>query len=186
MENRMRDLNNGKIKLYLGPMFSGKTTALISELERAKFAKKNVILIRPNTDDRKFLTHSGMKPPIEEVFLDEVSQLSNKLEYDIIGIDEGQFFLNLAHDVNFLANNGVKVIISALNGTSEREPFDNIQDLIPYVEEIDKKNAVCAECGSEYATYSYYKSGDKKDKIKTGGASDYSALCRSCYIIKEK
>jgi len=169
------------IKLILGPMFSGKTTALISELERAKFAKKKVVLIRPNTDDRKFLTHSGMKFPIEEIFLDEVGQLPNKLEYDVIGVDEGQFFLNLVRDVNFLADNGIKVVISALNGTSEREPFDNIQDLIPYVEEIEKKNAVCAECGSEYATYSYYKPGDKKDKIKTGGVSDYDALCRICY-----
>lgn len=169
------------IKLILGPMFSSKTSTLLTELERAKFAKKKVILIRPNTDDRKFLTHSGMRPPIEEVFLDEVGQLKNKLEYDVVGIDEGQFFTNLAHDVNFLANNGVKVIISALNGTSEREPFDNIQDLIPYAEEIEKKNAVCAECGSEFATYSYYKPGDKKDKIKTGGASDYDALCRVCY-----
>jgi thymidine kinase len=172
---------NGRIKLITGGMFSGKTSALISELERAKFAKKRVILVRPNTDDRKFLTHSGITPQIEEVFLDEVGQLSDKLEYDVIGIDEGQFFTNLTYDVNFLADNGIKVIISALNGTSEREPFDNIQDLIPYVEEIEKKNAVCAECGSEYATYSYYKLGDKKDKIKSGGASDYDALCRKCY-----
>jgi len=176
-----KDLNNGKIRLITGPMFSGKTTALISDLERAKFAKKKVVLIRPNTDDRKFLTHSGIRPPIDEVFLDEIAQLPNHLEYDVVGVDEGQFFTNLAHDVNFLANNGVKVIISALNGTSEREPFENIQDLIPYVEEIEKKNAVCAECGSEYATYSYYKAGEKKDKIKTGGASDYDALCRLCY-----
>ncbi len=174
------------IKLILGPMFSGKTSTLLSELERAKIAKKKVVLIRPNTDDRKFLTHSGIESPIDEVFLDEICQLENKLEYDVVGVDEGQFFANLAHDVNFLANNGVKVIISALNGTSEQEPFEGIQDLIPFAEEVIKKNAVCMECGSDFASYSYYKAGEKKDKVKTGGASDYEALCRKCYNIKRQ
>jgi len=179
-------MDNGRIKLITGCMFSSKTSQLVSELERATFAKKKVILIRPNTDNRDFLTHSGNIPPLEEVFLDRVSDLVGGLTYNVVGIDEGQFFPNLANDANFLADNGVKVIISALNGTSEQEPFDSIQELIPYVEEIVKKNAVCMECGSEYASYSHYKRGNKTDKVKTGGASDYEALCRKCYNKKVK
>ena len=172
------------IRLILGPMFSSKTSQLISELERAKFAKKNVVLIRPKTDDRAFLTHSGILPPIEEVFLDRITGLGNAASYDVIGIDEGQFFPDLARDVDNIANLGIKVIIAALNSTSEQQPFESVQGLIPLAEEIVKKNAVCMECGSEYATYSYYKAGDKKDKIKTGGSEDYEALCRECYHKK--
>jgi len=169
------------IKIITGGMYSGKTSEMIRLLNRAKIAGKNVVLVRPNTDNRNFLTHSGLMHDIPEIFVDTLSELPNKLEYDLVGIDEGQFFTQLPHDANFLANNGVDVIVAALNGTSEQEPFESIQGLIPFAEEIQKLNAICMECGSEYGTFSYFKKGGKTDKIKTGGVSDYAALCRKCY-----
>lgn len=75
---------------------------------------------------------------------------------------------------------GKIVIISSLNGTSERT-FDNIQELIPHAEEIIKLNTICTECGSEYGAYSYFMAENKKDKVK---AHEYTALCRNCYKDK--
>ncbi len=172
------------ITLIIGPMFSEKTTELIRLLNREKFAKKKVVLVRPETDTRDYLTHSGLNPDIKQVYVNELSDLADRTDYDVIGIDEGQFFKRISHDANFLANNGKLVIISALNGTSEQQPFESIQDLIPLSEVIIKQNAVCMECGSQYATFSYFKSGIKKDKIRAGGKTDYEALCRKCYFTK--
>ena len=169
------------IKLITGGMYSGKTFTLITELERARYAKKKVVLVRPNRDSRYFLSHSGLVCNVPQVFLDELGDLPDKLSYDVVGVDEGQFFKLLAHDANYLANNGVKVIISALNGTSEQEPFESIQDLIPFAEEIEKKSAVCMDCGSEHGSFSFYKGGDKDDKVKIGAGNEYVALCRLCY-----
>lgn len=172
------------IKLITGPMMAGKTTELLRLLIRAKIAGKKTILIRPEIDTRGFLTHDKKEAEetlIEEKFLREI-KAEELTEYDVIGIDEGQFFgQNLAEEANKLADQGKTIIISALNATSERTAFDNIQALIPHAEEIIKLNAICIDCGSEYATYSYYTAGRKKDKIKVGGSSDYIALCRHCY-----
>ena len=41
-----------KLKMYVGPMFSGKSTKLIQQIERYKFAKKNIVCFKPAMDNR--------------------------------------------------------------------------------------------------------------------------------------
>jgi thymidine kinase len=41
-----------KLKLYVGPMFSGKSTKLLEQVERYKFAKKEVVCFKPAMDTR--------------------------------------------------------------------------------------------------------------------------------------
>lgn len=170
-------------------MFSGKTSEMVRLLVRAQIAGKNVILLRPGIDNRGFLTHDRKNIEIEEVFVDKIiGGVLNILDYDIIGIDEAQFFKypEAVKHINILADNGKEIIIAGLNGTSEREPFDTIQGLIPYAEEIIKLNAICTECGSEYGAYSYFLAGNKQDKVKIGDSHEYIALCRTCYNKRRK
>ena len=172
------------IKLILGSMFSGKSSEMIRLLVRAQIAGKSVILLRPKIDDRGFLTHDNKAVDILEVSVDKIiGGVLNILDYDVIGIDEGQFFQypNAVRDINILADKGKEIIVTALNGTSERGTFDTVQGLIPYAEDIIKLNAICTDCGSEYGAYSYYLAGDKQDKVKVGDSSEYTALCRRCY-----
>ena len=169
------------LTLILGPMFSGKTSELIRLLVRASIAGKKVVLLRPETDTRGFLTHDNKDYSLEEKFVSTVN-IADCLDYDVIGIEEGQFFnSSFKESVNKLADMGKEVIISALNGTSEREPFDSIQSLIPDAETIIKLNAICTECGSEYGSYSFFRAGNKTDKVKVGDIHEYTALCRNCY-----
>jgi thymidine kinase len=51
--------------------------------------------------------------------------------YDVIGVDEGQFFQEIVEFCELLANQGKTVVVSALDGTFERKPFGNIINLIP-------------------------------------------------------
>ena len=46
------NVNNGKIEIICGPMFSGKTEELIRRLVRAQIAKKNVFIFKHSTDNR--------------------------------------------------------------------------------------------------------------------------------------
>lgn len=170
------------ITLILGPMLAGKTSELVRLLVRSSIAGKKVILLRPEADTRGFLTHDNKQYTLEERFVGDINFIIDELkEYDVIGIEEGQFFPSLVGVCNLLAYQGKEVIISALNGTSEKEPFEVIQELIPHVESIIKLNAICTECGSEYGAFSFYKAGDKMDKVKVGNMSEYTALCRNCY-----
>lgn len=172
------------IQLILGPMFSGKTTEMLRRLTRASIAGKKVALLRPYTDTRAYLTHDMEHAKVKEYFVDWIPALDKRYTYDVIGIDEAQFFTysQFCHDVNNLALNGVTVILSGLSGTSEREPFDAIQQLIPHAEEITKLNAVCKICGSDYGSFSYFLNGDKDEDVKVGGSELYTALCRVCYF----
>ena len=43
------------ITLICGPMFSGKSTELIRQLERKHIAGKRVLYVRPNADSRDFI-----------------------------------------------------------------------------------------------------------------------------------
>jgi len=173
------------LTLILGPMFGMKTTELLRRLRRAQIAGKKVILFRPTTDTRDHLTHDKLSHNIEEKFTARLF-FSDWEKYDIIGIDEGQFFVSLAQDAAYFADKGKTVIISALNGTSERKPFDEIQKLIPEAEEIVKLNAVCMDCGSDFATFSYYKAGNKEKDVQVGDENEYMALCRGCYNARSR
>lgn len=172
------------ITLITGPMFSGKTTEMIRYLTRAKIAGKNVILLRPIADVRDFLTHDGREIEIKEVFVERIiGSFSDINEYDVIGVDEVQFFQypDVAKHIDILANRGKDLYIAGLNGTSEKTPFDAVQQLIPLSENIIKLNAICIECGSDHGAFTYYTEGKKTESVKVGGKESYTALCRECY-----
>jgi thymidine kinase len=164
-------------------MFSGKTTELLRSLNRSRIAGKKVVLIRPNTDTRTKLTHDHLEHNLDELRTNTPRSLKGITDYDVIGLDEGQFFKDLKIFADLHANMGRTIIIAALNGTSERKPFEQVQDLIPFVEDITMLNAVCINCGSEYGSFSFYTAGVKDDDILVGDQDTYTALCRDCYII---
>jgi thymidine kinase len=164
-------------------MFSGKTTELLRRLERAHVARKRVVLLRPDTDSRGFLSHSKIDISwLEEKFVKDLFKFDASV-YDVVGIDEGQFHNSLVSFCLEYSLAGKTIIVSALHATSECEMFEPIVGLIPYCEEIEKLNAVCTKCGADEAGYTYYLAGNKKEKVAVGGSDAYTALCDKCYHI---
>ena len=77
---------------------------------------------------------------------------SQAVDYDIIGVDEGQFFPDLVEFCEDMANAGKVVIVAALDGTFQRKPFPGVMELVPLAESITKLTAVCMRCfGSEFS-----------------------------------
>lgn len=168
------------INLICGSMFSGKTTELLRLLERAYLAGKKTILLRPKIDSRPFLTHSIKNTSwLEEQFVN-INEF-DATQYDVIGIDEGQFHKGIKDFCLKYSLMNKKIVVSALHATSESEMFEEIIGLIPCCEEIIKLNAICTRCGSEFGNYTYYLSGNKTEKIAVGGSESYTALCAKCY-----
>jgi thymidine kinase len=67
----------------------------------------------------------------------------------VVAIDEGQFFANIVDFCEYLADNGVIVLVAALDGTFQRKPFGNIINLLPLAEKVTKLTAVCVYCAKE-------------------------------------
>lgn len=71
--------------------------------------------------------------------------------YDVVAIDEGQFYPDIVEFCEDLANKGIIVMVAALDGTFQRKPFGNIINLLPVAEKVTKLTAVCVYCSNEAA-----------------------------------
>lgn len=96
---------------------------------------------------------------------------------DVIGIDEGQFFDDIADFCEKMANTGKIVIVAALDGTFERKPFGCI---LTIAEDVIKLSAVCSYCTKDAAFT--HRIGAETEIELIGGSDKYAAVCRSCFF----
>ena len=96
--------------------------------------------------------------------------------FDVIGIDEGQFFPDLNEFCERAANEGKVVIVAALDGTFERKPFGAVCDLVPLAEHVEKLTAVCRLTGGD-ASFSR-RLGSETAVELIGGADMYMPVSR--------
>ena len=173
----------GSIEVICGSMFSGKTEELIRRLRRSEIAKQRVIICKPSIENRydneKVVSHNQIS--IDCKTISKASEiLTFSEEVDVLGIDEAQFFdAELVDICNELANNGVRVIIAALDMDYEGQPFEPIPQLLSVADEVTKVRAICVQCGS-LANYSY-RIVEKNERILLGEKNEYEARCRNCY-----
>ena len=175
--------NSGWIEVVCGCMFSGKTEELIRRLNRARIAGQKVITFKPQIDNRyhetKVVSHKNSDIdsfPVKDIT--EIIPLSEN--YEVIGIDEAQFFDDKIVSVcNHLANNGKRVLLSGLDMDFEGKPFGPMPELLSSAEYVTKLHAICMKCGSN-ASFSYRLTESKKT-ILVGEKDSYEARCRTCF-----
>lgn len=174
----------GWIEVICGSMFSGKTEELIRRLNRARIANQKVEIFKPAIDTRydedDVVSHNA-----NAVKSNPVQNASQILFYDrdfeVVGIDEAQFFDDeLISVCNKLANSGKRVIVAGLDMDFSGNPFGPIPKLMSIAEYVTKVHAICIRCGN-LAQYSYRKAKD--DKLVLLGETDvYEPLCRKCFV----
>ena len=164
-------------------MFSGKTEELIN---RIKSSNKSFKVFKPDLDSRnkKNIIESHSKLEIEATTISNPNEiLKYKNKFDIIGIDEAQFF---SHDIvnicNILANSGVRVIVAGLDMDYMGKPFGPMPFLMAIAEDVIKVHAVCSETGDP-ALYSYRRV-ENNETIMIGEKKEYNPLSRKAYISK--
>ncbi|EGG14497.1 hypothetical protein DFA_12272 [Cavenderia fasciculata] len=173
---------SGSIEVIFGPMFSGKSTELLRRIRRQTIANKKCLVIKYQGDTRysveKMSTHDHQMwaavpcDKLENVQLD-------CLQFDVIGVDEGQFFPDIVSFCETMANLGKIVIVAALDGTFQRRPFGSVLELIPLAENVTKLHAVCMICYQDAAFSKRMTSSTEVQLI--GGAESYISVCRTCY-----
>ena len=174
----------GWIEVICGSMFSGKTEELLRRVKRAKIAKQKIKIFKPKKDVRydkkKVISHdqnSIKSKPVSNP--GKIKKLSEKFE--VIGIDEAQFFDDSLVDVcNELANLGKRVIVSGLDMDYKGKPFGPMPNLLAIAEYVTKVHAVCSKSG-KMASYTH-RIVDSDDLILLGDTKKYQALSRKEFI----
>ncbi len=165
-------------------MFSSKTTSLIREYNRNSIGNKKCIMIKYLGDNRydndNVVTHDGIK--VKAIKCKNLCEVDNQInEYQVICIDEIQFYSDGDIYCDKWANEGKKVYACGLSGTFKRTEFPIISKLIPKVEKIKFIRAICKENGNE-ASFTKLDMINTSDQIEIiGGAEKYRAVDRIEY-----
>jgi len=180
---------SGEIHLILGPMFAGKTTALIRKMRAEIQMGRRVVLVKSDKDTRyglnSVVSHDGAKMPCWAV--PDLASFKYKLgeeaynQLDVIGIDEAQFFKDLYSFCQAAADkDGKTVIVAGLDGDYLRKSFGSALELIPLADTVVKLKSRCELCGKA-ASFTFRKTGDTKTEV-VGGADIYMPVCRRHYV----
>ena len=175
----------GSIEVICGSMFSGKTEELIRRLKRAKIANQKIQIFKPSLDSRnnEYIESHDKNRIKSHTVKTSYDVYDIGKDFDVIGIDEVQFFDDEIVSVcNSLANNGVRVIAAGLDMDYLGNPFGPMPNLMAIAEYVTKVHAICSKTGN-IANYSYRK--NKEDSIILIGEKDeYEALSREIFYKK--
>ena len=196
----------GKLTVILGCMFAQKTTELLRYIRRYKSIGKSVLVVNSHRDVRygtgQVISHDK-ENAVEAQIAECLAVLDEEVRsgvYDMVAIDEGQFFPDLFDYVSRWADEcPVHVVVAGLDGTFQREPFGHMLCLIPHAEEVLRLSALCVQCAD--GTKAIYSKRVMKQEqvgrdvhitvektetvIQVGSAESYQPVCRRHYLEKE-
>ena len=192
------------LELFIGPMFSGKTSKLVEIYKQCLFCSIPVVVINHSIDIRYhnnlLSTHDKVMIPCiqtnkmkdiwqyEEIINEDNSILhriddSVKLiNADVIIINEGQFFEDLLPAVEHMLQHNKKIYVGGLDGDFERKKFGQILDIIPLCDKVTKMTSLCGLCkNGTLGIFSKRISSEKEQTVV--GSDNYIPVCRACYKI---
>nr|GMD35277.1 thymidine kinase-like [Ipomoea batatas] len=187
--NPQQLLSGGEVHVIIGPMFAGKTTALLRRVKYESNLGREVVMIKSSKDTRyavdAVVTHDGTKFPCWA--LPDLSSFKQALgieayeKVDVIGIDEAQFFGDLYDFCCEAADtDGKTVVVAGLDGDYLRRSFGSVLDIIPIAETVTKLTARCELCGRK-AFFTYRKTEETETEL-IGGCDMYMPVCREHYV----
>jgi len=173
------------INLILGCMFSGKTSYIMNIAKMNKLIGKKVLIINFEGDQRyglntKMYTHDKTYIECVSCPKDILTINIDVLEYDVICINEGQFFSNLL-DFCLKFCNKKEIYVCGLDGDYLKKPFGEILSLIPHCESYVKLTAICMGCKNGTLATFTKRVVNNENKVLIGSSESYIPVCRYCY-----
>ena len=196
--NLEREHPEGYLEIFIGPMFSGKSSKILFKLSSMADQRFNCLYVNSTKDVRKteaqdnFVTthnsaYSKLSSKITTVKVSSLREVSVS-DYDYIAVDELQFFddeYTFDSIENWVSIYGKYVLVASLDGDCYRRKFGKVLDLIPFADEITKLTAYCDICRDNYgilkkAPFTARMTSDTTAEL-VGGTDIYKAMCRGCH-----
>ncbi|MBU0997604.1 MAG: thymidine kinase [Firmicutes bacterium] len=183
---------DGWIEVITGPMFAGKTEELIRRVKRLEYAKQNIIVFKPLIDNRyaenEVVSHNNNRT--RSININSAKEIMDYVDdyTEVVAIDEVQFLDEDAVEIcEYLANHGIRVIVSGLDRDFRGEPFTFMPKLLALAEDVTKLSAICVKCHTPATRTQRIINGKPAsydDPIILVGAQDsYEARCRHCHDV---
>lgn len=147
----------GSLTFFTGPMFCGKTLELVRHLQIYSAQQIPTICVRPALDTRseKVQSRSGLSFDGLTIKHDDLEGLKGILErYEVIGIDEAQFFSPaISPLIHEAVRKGKIILLSGLDTDFRGEPFPIAVAILSLPEtNVQRTRAVCSICRQHNAT----------------------------------
>ena len=187
--------SSGYLNIVVGPMCSGKSLHLIANCEKlADIGFKSLIII-PELETRNYNSifshssgYSGVSKKIDVIQTNNLLDI-NITDYDIISVDECQFFDKSLHEaVEKWLYLKKRVYLASLDGDSNQKIFGFVSELLPLADDFVKIKSKCLNCcriAKEFGVHIYNdaiftirKSGNDQSTILVGGLDIYEPVCR--------
>jgi len=186
----------GSLDCIIGSMKSGKSSELLRRLSVESEIGYKVLYVNSLKDTRcengsPFSSHNPLFSDVLKS--DNISSMSilhlrdvdsHILSFDVIGIDEAQFFEDLDVVVEWVEKYNKKVIVAGLSSTYERKKFGKILDLETYCDTFIKLCGICQMCAPQKRRNGIFTHKIVKNGLieEVGGKDKYMTLCRECYL----
>lgn len=200
-------MKTGIIKVIYGPMFAGKTSELIRQIEIAMISKLEIMIFKPKTDNRykkvnRICTNNGQsfKSIVVKNSTDIISHIKKSSKpIDKIFIDEIQFFDEKIVDVvKYLSREkGIDLVLAGLALDFKGEPFGQMPKLLAMAQKVLSLTAICVhekEDGTICRKAAYFtqrlingKPASYHDPIiLVDGLNSYTARCEEHWIVPNR
>lgn len=184
----------GRLTIYAGPMMSGKTTALIAELQDSLEDGNRVLVIKPSIDNRfsdeDVISHDGVSLQkhtghfVHRIQTDSFPSQELLTNIDVLLVDEIHFFgPHFPEKIEEVLLSGIDVIAVGLDLDSEGKPFKIMPELLSIANSVFKLVGICSVCGEVTATRTFRKlSASSTEQVLIGGAETYEPRCLTHWV----
>ena len=175
------------LEIVLGPMFSGKSSRILSVVSRYSALKLPILVIKHSADNRysenEISTHDRRTVPCMSINSFETLERAFLNSFQLIIVEEAQFFKGLVDFVKLTVDTMSKnVLLVGLDGDSNRRPFGEILDCIPLADKVEKLTALCARCANGKEAIFSRRLTTAEEQVLIGSSDFYQAVCRDCYL----
>ena len=178
--------------VFVGPMFGGKTTKLLSAIDRYKYQGRDIHVFKPMVDERystsDVVTHWGAKIPATRINSESMNDALQPFFYRasgkdrvVIAVDEAFMIDGIGDILVRLFKCGHTILVSSLQLSSDFTPYNELAAILPYATKVEVCPAVCSVCGAD-AHYTEKIGGRSDHGIEVGGAEMYQPRCFNHFL----
>lgn len=181
-----------EFRMYVGPMFGGKTTRMLSQAERYRYQDEDIYFFKPAVDKRYdqrcIVTHTGRKSEAllvseGEAIIKSVIRYSG-IKPCVVAVDEAFMIPGSGEALVWLFKTGHTILISSLQLSSDGSPYPEVAKMFPYATHVEVCPAVCPVTKRD-AYYTEKIGGRSDHAIEVGGAEMYQPRCWQEFFGRE-